>query len=347
MKPIQLLFLAASPVFATNALDRRITNLEQQMDEVRECTALGNAGAKTASATADIDCPVSFFSIEMLYWKPFIGGSDFAFTDDAFPVAIPYMGNLAEINSDWHFGFRAGLGYRFSNIDWVINAEYTRLKFASLEHTSANGGISASGLFLAGNETSAKAKWALSFNVLDVDLSRPYFLRPRFSLEPRIGLRSAWITQRDHAQYFNASNDQSRLLKYVNSASGIGIFGGTRMSWHWSRQWSLYGGASASLIYGKMNVAAKSMNFAVAPAIPLDVSADTYKVLPNMSIDTGLQWQMCWKAVCLSLAAGYDFQYWWRQNQRPHLDANTNYSWIRHAEDLGFQGFKLSAALDY
>jgi hypothetical protein len=66
-----------------------------------------------------------------------------------------------------------------------------------------------------------------------------------------------------------------------------------------------------------------------------------------MSLDTGISWKMFWKAACLSLDAGYDFQYWWRQNQRLRLNNGAYYSWTRYAEDLGFQGFKLRAALDY
>lgn len=348
MKLTPFILLAASPLFASGALDQRISNLEQQMEEVRMCSVLGSAGAKTSSAAPHISCPTLLLSIEMLYWKPFIGGSDFAFTDNVFPVASPYIGNLVRVNSDWQFGFKVGLGHRFSNIDWVLDAAYTRIKFESLEHSAhPKSGISSSNLPGVSNDTSAEAKWAVSFNILDVDLSRPGFLRPRFSIEPRLGLRSAWIKQRNQSQYFNASNNQNSLLKYVNSTSGIGIFGATHLFWHWSSQWSLYGGATASIIYGKTKVAAKSMNFGSSPAVPLDVSADTYKILPNMSFDTALQWQMCWKSVCLSFAGGYDFQYWWRQNQRPHLDDGAYYSWIRQAEDLGFHGFKLKAALDY
>jgi hypothetical protein len=96
-----------------------------------------------------------------------------------------------------------------------------------------------------------------------------------------------------------------------------------------------------------MKVAAKSMNFGSLPAVPLDISADNYKVLPNISLDTGLQWEMSWKALRIVLAAGYDFLYWWGQNQQLHLETNTSYSWTRIAEDLGFQGFKLKAALEY
>jgi len=348
MKFMPYMLVIASPVFASNVLDQRISNLEQQMEEVRMSSVLGSAGAKTSTAAPDIDCSTSFLSIEMLCWKPFIGGSEFAYTNDKFPVANPFIGNLVEVNNNWQFGFRFGLGYRFSDINWALSTEYTRIKFDSVEHIShANGGVSSADLPGVFSETSAEAKWAVSFNVLDIDLSHPCFLRPHFSFEPRMGLRACWILQRDHAQYFNASNSQNSLLKYVNSTSGIGIFGGTHLNWHWSKQWSLYGGASASLIYGKMRVAAKSMNFGFTPAVPLDVLADTYKVLPNMSLNTGINWEIFWKAACLSLTAGYDFQYWWQQNQRLRLNNGAYYSWTRYAEDLGFQGFKLKAALDY
>jgi hypothetical protein len=348
MKLIPFVLLAASPILATSALDRRISNLEQQMKDVRMCSVFGNVGAKTVSATPDTGCHVSFLSIEMLYWKPFIGGSEFAYTDDVFPVARPFIGNIVQMNCDWQFGFRTGLGYRFSDIDWTLGAEFIRLKFHNHEHVAIpDGGLSASGLPGATNESSAEAKWAISFNVLDVDLSRPYFLRPRFSMEPRIGVRTAWIKQNDRALYLNAFTDGSSLLKNVNSTAGIGVFGGTRLNWHWSSQWSLYGGATASLIYGKMKVAAKIMNSGFVSVVPLDISADTYKVLPNMSLDSGLQWEKAWKVVRFALAAGYDFQYWWGQNQRLHLKRGTQYSWSRYAEDLGFQGFKLKATLDY
>jgi|GEM_PF-963143 len=332
---------AAAPVIA-NTTGQRISRLEHQMQEARTTTVFGNTGAKTITATPDIGCHVPFISIEMLYWKPFIGGSEFAY--NTFSMNTPYIGHIDQMNSDWEFGFRAGLGYRFTDIDWTLGSEFTRLKFHDLAHP--HGSISASNLPALFFESSAKAKWKVSFNVLDLYLSRPYFLRPRFSAEPGIGLRTAWIFQRDYAQYFDLESGFNTMLKNVNSSAGIGILGRTRLNWHWSRQWSLFGGASASLIYAKMTVAAKAINNPDFETL-LDISADIYKVLPNIGFNTGLQWIKSWARVALSLAAGYDFQYWWRQNQRLQLKSNETYSWDRYGEDLGFQGFTLKAALDF
>ena len=347
-----LLLLAVTPLAAAS-LDQRVSKLEQQMKETRMHSVYGNTGANTASATPSIHRYGPFLSVDMLYWKPFIGGTEFAYIDNEFPVAAPFYGNVVQFNFDWQFGFRTALGYQFTNPDWDISGIFTRVKFHQTKHE--NKPLSASGLPDVTDETSAEGKWSTSFNVLDLDLARAYFLRPRFSIHPRIGVRTAWIKQHDHMEYSNASNNRSNLLVFNNSTSGVGLLAGSGLHWHWSSQWSLFGNFIASLIYGKIEVGAKSVNFFPTlamyalprPSDPLNVSADTYKVLPNTSLDIGLQWEMSWSAVRLSMAAGYEFQYWWRQNQQLQLDNGTTYSWQRHSEDLGFQGIKFNAGLDF
>jgi hypothetical protein len=54
-----------------------------------------------------------FVSLEMLYFKPFIGGTEFGYTARAFPVVSPFYGKIAQFNFDWQFGVRAALGYQF------------------------------------------------------------------------------------------------------------------------------------------------------------------------------------------------------------------------------------------
>ena len=344
MKIAPLLLLAVSPLAAAS-LDTRVSNLEQQMNDVRMHSVYGNVGAKTVSATPATDRYGPFLSHEMLYWKPFVGGTEFAYTNDVFPVGAPFLGNIVQFKFDWKFGFRTSLGYQFNKSGWDISALFTRVKFHETRHS--NSPLSASGLPGVTNETSAEGGWSTSFNVLDFDLARSYFLRPHFSVHPRVGVRTAWIKQHDHAQYFNALTNVSSLLTNVNSTSGVGLLAGSGLRWHASSQWSLFSNLIASLIYGKIEVGAKSMNFMTSPAEPLNVTADTHKVLPNTSLDIGLQWEMAWRVVHFSLAAGYEFQYWWRQNQRLQLDTGTSYSWQRRAEDLGFHGAKFNAALDF
>jgi hypothetical protein len=96
-----------------------------------------------------------------------------------------------------------------------------------------------------------------------------------------------------------------------------------------------------------MKGAVKMFNINGSPATPLNARTTVYKVLPNASLDIGLTWEMAWKVAHWSMTAGYEFQYWWRQNQRPHLNYGTNYSWVRQAEDLGFHGFKFNTVLDF
>jgi hypothetical protein len=47
------------------------------------------------------------------------------------------------------------------------------------------------------------------------------------------------------------------------------------------------------------------------------------------------------------LHAGYESQYWWRQNPMPRfIDASSPY-YIFESEDLGLQGLTLGASLDF
>ena len=137
MKLTPFLLLAASPVLASSALDQRISKLEQQMEEVRMCSVLGSAGAKTRTATPDhrLLCTRSYRS------RCFTGSHLSEAASLLSPIIrflwqVPIIGNLVQVNSDWQFGFKAGLGYRFSNIDWALSAEFTRVKFDSVEHSA-------------------------------------------------------------------------------------------------------------------------------------------------------------------------------------------------------------------
>lgn len=345
---LALLLISSAVSLNASSLEERLDTLDQQMKEIRMRSVYGNYGARTATASPSLDRYGPSLSMEVLCWKPWVGGTEFAFFDDSFPVAAPYDGKTVQPNFDWQWGLRAELGYQFCNADWAITSEYSRIRFHEIKHADhPTFGLSASNLPGASNETSAQAKWNFSFNVLDVNLSKPYFLRPRLSISPQMGVRTAWIHQRDTAEYFNASNNHNSLLKFINNTTGAGILFGSALRWHWSDEWSLSSNWIGSLIYGKMKVHAKSMNFNFSPAVPLLVSANLYKVLPNISIDTALQWEMAWRAVRLSLSLGYEFQYWWRQNQRMHLDIDTAYSWVRLAEDIGFHGTKLKAGIDF
>src|SRR5271157_5732046 len=121
MKLSPLMLLAISPAFAFASMNERVSKLEQQMQQVRTQTVYGNAGAKTASATPKMDRYGPFIAMELLYWKPFVGGSEYAFKDYATPLASPYLTEMIPFKFDWRCGVRANFGYQFANPDWDIS----------------------------------------------------------------------------------------------------------------------------------------------------------------------------------------------------------------------------------
>ena len=150
MKLTPFFLLAATPIIAAPGLDQRVSKLEQQMKEARMETVYGNAGARTVSATPATDRYGPSFSVDFLCWKPFIGGTEFAFTDYSYPNdgITFYDTALANVNFDWKFGFRTGFGYQFSDPDWDMSAVYTRVEFDQVVHRPAHpgGSVDASGL---------------------------------------------------------------------------------------------------------------------------------------------------------------------------------------------------------
>ena len=223
--------------------------------------------------------------------------------------------------------------------------DYTRVKFHSSKNEKApvNGSLEASGLPDADGFSRANANWAIAFSVLDFTVSRSYLIRPSLSFNPAIGVRSAWIFQRDQVEYYS-SGSVANLLKNVNGTSSIGLLGSSQMNWRWTKNWGLYSSFVGSLLYGKFSVGTKSFTDG---STVLDTSNDTFTILPNVSFDAGLKWEMCLNRVRLFASAGYEFQYWWRQNQRSHLNEDVTYSWVRYAEDLGFEGIAINAGVDF
>ena len=345
-----VLLAAATPIFSAGKLERRVEKLEQEMDQIRVQTVYGNVGAKTPSAAPVINRFGPLVYAQAIYWKPFEGGTEFAFTNNTSPPVAPYLGEIVQFNFDWQWGFRIGLGYQFDNPDWEVATEYTRVKFHASKNEKAptGGSLEASGLSTATDSdrtdfSKAQAKWSTAFSILDFTLSRPYLVRPSLALQPTIGVRAAWIFQRDQVDYYSGAS-VANMLKNNNGTSSIGILGGSQMNWRWTKNWGLYSSLTGSLLYGKFSVATKSLT---SDEIVLNISEDTYKVLPNLSADAGVKWQMCFNRMKLFASLGYEFQYWWQQNQRPHFNETTTYSWLRYAEDLGFQGININAGIDF
>jgi hypothetical protein len=350
--------LLASSISALE-IDHRITRLEDQMQGVRVETVNGNYGANTASAYPSMNTWGTYATIEGLYLKFFEGGTDYAWTDREAPSGTPFQGALKYLNFDWRFAFRVTAGYQFDNPDWDLWAEYMRFQTeqSHTTHKSSDGELYSNVLNLDAISSYTKLKMRIAFNTTDLNMGRNYFLRKNVSVHPFIGLRGAWINQHESVPIANESTRSIFYnMKQKNDYGGLGIRSGSSIRWHLNPSWSLYGGLAGSLMWGQFNNYVKlSQTLSGTTSTVLDLNTDTRRILPNLSTDVGLTWEHIFSRARISFTLGYEFDYWWRQNQTVHIDARNiydielaqTYGYIRLSEDLGMQGLKFNFGFDY
>lgn len=342
--------LLATQLTAASPLDSRITLLEEQMKDLRVETMNGNFGAKTASAYPNLRSWGAYASVEGLYLNFREGGTDYAFDEVAGNSAF-YKGKIQYFDFDWKFAFRVTAGYQFSNPDWDTWAEYIRFATSQSKNTprAPGGSIDSNVYFSTGiNTRNAKLNMSVNYNVVDWNVGRLFFLRKNFSVHPFAGIRGSWINQ--HQQTDMTTNTYTDSFYQKNDTWSLGFRTGSQGRWYFSKNWSAFGSAAASILYTDFSNSARLNRISNnVPNQLLNINLGNRRMLPNATLDAGISWEMSY--ACdrsrVRISAGYEFDYWWRQNQTIHLNAGTFFSYFRTSEDIALQGVKLNAAFDF
>ena len=347
------LVLANISLFSAESLTDRISILEEKMADVRTQTVYGNYGANTAKAFPNLNSyGVSIWADAVVY-KFFVGGTDYVYTDTEASATL-FSGTLNDLNFNWAWGFKVGLGYQIGQLPgWQIWSEYTRFV---TDESSTTARPTGGALFpnyqntLLTAYSSTTTHWDAHYNVVDLDFGRNYFLRGNFSVFPRFGVRGAWILQNQTASAPHATAGTLSTTAHTDFR-GVGILGGTQARWNFNKNWSFFGDFGASLIWGEVDV---SLDTTQSPGeqTPLTVKysdADLHRILPNMSWESGLRWEMplISNRTNLSFELSYEFAYWWRINQELRGKSTNSALFGRVSEDLGLNGVKISGAFDF
>jgi hypothetical protein len=333
--------ILASSLSAIPTLDARLERLEEQMDEISAKTVYGNYGAKTASAQPRLNTYGGFVSIEGLYLKFFEGGLDFVYRETTPPSVTNNVGRTKDFSFDWRFAFRVSGGYKFKSPDWNLWAEY--LRFTTEQSTRVSpppGGSLSSNIFDGNDPLTSRMEMEINYNTLDLNLGRPYLLRNNFSLSPFVGVRGAVIHQ--HEEITETLFGSPLTAHETNRFYGAGLRAGSQVRWLVGRGWSLFGSLAGSVVYGTFD-----NRFTQDQAIKLQ--SNTSGLSPNLTSDAGLTWEKALASARtrIAISLGYEFDYWWRQNQTIHNFTEAVVASSRISEDLGLHGVKLNCGFDF
>lgn len=345
--------LAVSSVaFGAMDMDSRVTQLENQMKQVHTETAIGTFGAETASARLNGKETDAYVQLDILCWHTRFPGAAYAATDSAQASLFPIQGEVKNIDFDWDFGFRVGLGYNFAHDSWDIGARYTYFQTTGSDSESAlriiplqSEGIvpdmrkgalpfqAADFLYC----TKASSTLEMTYQTLDLDLGRAFFVSQYLSFRPFWGVKTGWIkvTQttrytggtpteggaKNDAQYPNivAGTEVLGLQNNVITTSlkdtywGIGPRVGCDSKWHMGAGFSIEGDVAAALLYG-FNKARVQEDYSLYQPREtfFDVRDNIRLVTPVMEMKLGIRYDTNVNddKQHFGVGFGYDTQYW-------------------------------------
>jgi hypothetical protein len=233
------------------------------------------------------------------------------------------------------------------------------------------------------NVASGTATAKLHFNVLDWELGRAFYVSNSLSLRPHAGIKGAWHKLSEGETFTGragtpvatyTSNDRTKSWA-VGPSAGINsnwFFGcGNTMANSEDRRsdrrgdrrndvrdrpvFSIFGDVSGALMYGHFknrHIEAGATAAGVATG-GINISGlNRNLMVPVLTGIMGLAWDFCFDCdkMHLGIRAGYELQYWFRQNQRFSnftVPGSVAPIYNRTTGDLALQGLTIDVRFDF
>lgn len=359
--PVVLATVLFASAYAGMDMDTRVTQLEQQLAQVRTENAMGTYGSKVGSAEPDVVGGSDFFvELNVTYEQTRFGGAEYAYSDADSSSATPISGDIREVRPKWQFGVEAAVGLITNLDDWEILAQYSYLgsSGSSSIGSGLNGDVvplradpyltnSLPGGFLFASCSQAQASSSWQYNVLSAEFAKAFFLSRTLSVRPYGGLSTTWMELKEHVAYSGGQlGNNSVYSKDVNQYWGLGPIMGFNTKLHVGSGFSFYTDMATTFFYGNVDVYHHEYYSNVPTVATIKLNGDLHRFIPQMEAGLGLTYETYLNdnkdhlEVCL----GYDLTYIFRLNQ---MLSSQQGIISRYSEDVTMQGVKLSLRWDF
>jgi hypothetical protein len=373
-------FAISASAFAGTDLETRVHELEKKMDMMSTTTAAETFGPKMALARPEPNGKGWFLTFDVLYWQSKVAGLDYA--DVVSPLsANAVVSNVSERTPDfdWTFAFKVGIGYKFCHDGWDAHFEYTYYRNTATDSYSTEYPTALSPeqtsvfLITAQNQaaiigsaypqyaTDGSSSIRLTFNDINLDLGRDYFVSKNLSLRPSFGLKASWITLRGETTYSGGGTAYTVTVPvggtsdtvnvtglgpntvYVNRYQkfvGIGPRASVDSKWHLGNDISFYGDVAGALLFGYFRNTSNG-TYSANPTNSFSYSNKFHALVPTGDCELGLvydKYVMC-DTQHFSISLGYETQYFWDINYTS-FSGETPYG-------LGMYGVNLDLRWDF
>lgn len=271
-----------------------------------------SAGVFNPSAMPDSHV---WLDAEGLYWQSNMGSLSYGIEH----------GHVKQLDFDWDWGVRAGLGYKIPHDKWDLYAVYTHL--IGNAHGHAGGG---------------HAGWHMNLNMGDLELGRNCLPSKWLLFRPFMGVRGLVIDNDysvDYARgtHFHADSD----------FWGVGLRVGIDSLWGLGKGLGIYGNGSASLLSGHFDVHEKE-KFKKAHSHHVRIENDVDNVVAAADLALGLQWDYLFSndRFHFGFKFGWEFNIFFDQNQLFNFLSSDQPIQFKK-DDLTFQGLTLGLRFDF
>ncbi len=329
-----------------------------------------------------------FITADYIYWKAYEEGLQYAYNGVAVAPVIAGAGTTGGVNPgsaeqgkvfrpkfEWESGFKLGFGNKFSHDGWDVYAQYTWLRSDADDDEDDEGDccvveqvIAKSNLWLATIRTAEDvvmgeegSRWNLnSFNVLDLELGRNYYISKYLTLRPFGGMKFSWQHQKYKVKYSDIiwvgdqdgqpsstntiSNPSDVEVQFKQREFGVGLRAGMNTQWYFCKWLGAYADFALTGLWNHFKERREvEVKTATAEFDSENIKDKIYDVTGVLEIGLGLffEWAFHDDDYMFSLAAGWEDQVWWNQNNFIYLMNNNA------PGNLSFQGFTLKAGFAF
>jgi hypothetical protein len=362
-------------------LEDRLEVLEKEMQEISARNPQQTLGASFYTARPEVKAGNWFVTFDLTYWHTKMGGTEYAYSFNGFNntqgmPAFPIDGDVKEHDFGWDIGVKAGLGYKTPHDKWDLYARYT---YYETDDTSSSFKAAPSGLIsltfiLPVTASKAKSTIEVSYNNVELELARSYFVSSKLSFRPHFDVKSAWIDIDQDVVYtasgINTFFDGLGGLDYKTKGRinfwGLGPRTGIDSKWYLGYGFHVFADFAASILYGKFSSLQRDF---IPPSLNPDqfpngrafkVRSQFHRFVPfgQMFLGLGYQQYINNSKQHLGIKAGYEVQYYWRVNQihQPEdliignvstVDQGGRIQFEKQTEDLMFYGITGEIRLDF
>lgn len=318
-------FLLACAVYNMSVFAQTM-DIECELQQIR--SMLPQPGSALCDGAINLE-----FSGDFLYW---ISNQDAIWmgtieNPPAFLSGSNVFSNVQILNQKFKYGpgFRVAGSYYWTDKSWENKLSWTQYNTSSTSQDSAGpediimsswGFASRVNLFTI---LDIQQTWKLNYDVIDLTAVSCNFNYDKFSFNPTLGLRGAFIDQKIDQEIIIADIPgifvgPSGTMTGKNKFSSIGVLASTTLNYNIYGGLSLFGNVLGSLNYGR-NKHFQDYRFFINDGEPLTAYTPTdkvYRVRANAEIQAGL----CWERTIvndraqISLMLAYEQIIWFNMN---------------------------------